>query len=127
MLTFERLDAWKVCHALALAAFRVVRSLPESSDSDLLSDLVRSAILAPAKIARGSGTRSRRMFLQCVGLAAGHLAELAYYLRLANDLGVLPEDKWQELDALRGRASFYTWKLLDSFGPEPDSGASAGV
>jgi four helix bundle protein len=127
MLTFERLDAWKVCHELALAAFRVVRSLPESSDSDLLSDLVRSAILAPAKIARGSGTRSRRMFLQCVALAAGHLAELAYYLRLANDLGVLPADKWQELDALRGRAAFYTWKLLDSFGPEPDSGASAGV
>lgn len=120
MLAYERLDAWKVSHELAIAVVGVVRSLPESQDNGLMGDLVRAAILAPAKIARGWGTHQRRMFLHCVAMASGHLAELSDYLRLAHETGLLPAEKWKELDAIRGRAAFYTGKLLSSFGPGPD-------
>ncbi len=127
MVAYERLDAWKVCHDLVLAVHRVAESLPESRDGGVIEDLMRAAILAAAKIARGAGTHHRQLFRRCVDLAAGHLGELSYHLRLARDQGILSHAKWQELDALRGRAAFYARKLYLSLGPSPDAGAASDL
>ena len=54
MSAFERLDAWKVCHELVLALHRFIKSLPDSQQDDaLICDVMRAAILATGKIARG--------------------------------------------------------------------------
>jgi len=125
MSAFERLDAWKVRHELVLALHRFIKSLPDSQQDDaLICDVMRTAILATAKIARGSGAHHRRMFQRCVDLAAGHLGELGYHLMMAREFGVLPPEKWKEFDALRGRAVFYTFKLYISLGMRPDAGTS---
>ena len=125
MSAFERLDAWKVCHELVLALHRFIKSLPDSQQDDaLICDVMRAAILATAKIARGSGTHHRRMFQRCVDLAAGQLGELGYHLMMAREFGVLPPEKWKEFDVLRGRAVFYTFKLYISLGVSPDAGTS---
>lgn len=42
-------------------------------------------------------------------------------------MGVLPEKECAQLDALRGRAAFYTWQLLRTLlGPRPRHNEEGG-
>ncbi len=111
MMGYEKLDAWKGCHALVLTTLKTIDGL-ERRDSDLLDRLSRTALTAAGKIAFGSGSRNRKMLLWGVQRAAGALSEFAYHLSIANVMGVLPEATCKRLGALRGRAAFYTWQLL---------------
>jgi four helix bundle protein len=125
MMAYEKLDAWKSAHALVLALYEAlppsaVQLLPGAAYA---ARLHRSALRAVGRIAFGSGTRSRRMFRRAAEQAAGHLSEFAYQLAIAQARGVLPAEVADRLAALRGRASCYTWQLLDTLHP---AGGAAG-
>lgn len=122
MMAYQRLDAWKVCHELTLAVYRATKEFPVHGD-DLRGQLRHVALMAPAKLAHGAARQQRGTVRRCVDLAAGFLAELAYLLRVAREFGLLGNGQWQELDALRGRAAFYTWKLYLSLVPKPGGDA----
>ncbi len=116
-MPYERFDAWKVCHELVLAVYKTTESWPDGDG--VKSHICRSAIRAPAKIANGSARRNRTAFRRFVLISLGHLSELAYLFHLALDLELLTKENWQKLDHIRGRASFYTWKLFLSLAPSP--------
>lgn len=122
MMSYERLDAWKVSHELALAVHRATDGSSAARGHACVRQLRLAAILAPAKLAHGSARRSRRVFQRFVELVLGYLAEVSYYLRVARELGLLPEQAVRQLNAQRGRATFYAWKLYLSLAPSPDSG-----
>jgi hypothetical protein len=116
MMAFEKLDAWKSTQALVLALYDVLppkawRNSPHAAHA---ARLHRSALRAVGRIAFGAGTRNRKMFRRAVERAVGHLSEFAYQLALARSHGVLQPAIADRLSALRGRASFYTWQLLES-------------
>lgn len=121
MMSFERLDAWKVSHELALAVYQATDRIAEDKFEECVDHLRLAAILAPAKLAHGSARRSRKAFQRFVEMAMGYLAEMGYCLRLAGERGVLPENDVRQLSALRGRATFYTWKLFLTLAPSPDT------
>ncbi len=54
------------------------------------------------------------MFIEAVQESAGYLSVLSYYLSLASVMSLLDEGACKRVDALRGRASFYTRQLLES-------------
>lgn len=113
MMAYEKLEAWKACYALLLAVDEATRGMTER-DPQLIHDLVHSALRAGGKLAFGAGTRDKRMFLTSIHQTAGYLSALAYSLSLARVMSLLHEETCARLDALRGRASFYTWQLLDT-------------
>ena len=113
MLPFEKLDAWKACHALTLATYQAARDCAKQ-DPQIARHLRYASSRSGAKLAFGSGTRNRRMFRSAVSRVAGYLAEFTYELSLARLMGVIPDKTCDQLDALRGRASFYTFQLLHS-------------
>ncbi len=112
MIGFQQLDAWKTSHQLVLAVYEATDGMSDR-ERGLQRRLRQVAILAPAKLAHGSARPDRGAFPRYVGLALGFLSELGYYLRLAHARGVLPEDSLNQLQGLRGRAVFYTWKLFE--------------
>lgn len=112
-MTYENLDAWKGCHALALAMLTTAKHTV-NREPWLIRRLCDHAVASAGKLAFGSGTRNRRMFRQAVARSAGHLSAFGYHLGLARVMGILPEKECTQLDALRGRAAFYTWQLLES-------------
>ena len=124
MMPYERFDAWKVCHELVLAVYKTTESWPDDAGDGVKSHICRSAILAPAKLANGSARRSRTAFRKFILITLGYISELAYLLQLALDLELLSKEDWQKLDNIRGRASFYTWKLFLSLAPSPGTGLS---
>jgi four helix bundle protein len=116
MLAYEKLDAWKSAQALVLALYEALppAAARSSPDPGSVVRLHRTALRAVGRIAFGSGTRSRKMFRRALERAAGHLSEFAYQLAVAQARGVLTQPVADRLGALRGRASFYTWQLLET-------------
>ena len=55
-------------------------------------------------------------------LALGYLIELGYLLQRGEETGLLTGVRRRELDAVRGRAVFYTTKLFVSLTENSDSG-----
>ena len=119
MFPYEKLDAHKVLHELAIALYRATDGKQDDDVHEIIAHLRWAAIRAPAKLAHGS-VRGRKVFIRFVGLVMGYLMEISYLLKAARDLCLIAESKWQELDAVRGRATFYTNKLWeDLLIPEP--------
>lgn len=124
MFPYEKLDAHKVLHELVISLYKATDTTKDNDVHEIIVHLRWAAIRAPAKLAHGS-VRGRKVFMRFVGLVMGYLMEIAYLLKTARDVCLIPEAKWQELDAVRGRATFYTNKLWeDLMIPEPPAGAS---
>ena len=114
MLPFERLEAWKVCHQLVLAVYRASEEFPKHELYGLTSQSRRAAFSAAANLAEGSAKRGPAEFRRYADITVGSLAEVAYALMVARDLGMLSAEAWAGLDKLRGRAGFLTFRLCAS-------------
>ena len=123
MTSFKDLDAFQACHQLTLAAHRIGTKIGEH-DRHLASRLQAAAVVAASRIARGSGSRSNRVFSGCIDRTACALAEFSAYVELARDLEFLAADDHHELETLGGRALFYVSKLRVSL--EPPASAESG-
>jgi four helix bundle protein len=121
MQAFEQLDAYKVCHELALRSYRVAKQLDER-DPELAAQLWSAALVASSRIVRGAAFRNRRMFGLCLDRALGALSEVGYHVTTARTLDLLSETTASELESLRGRAVFYTTKLLIGLHRDPEGG-----
>jgi four helix bundle protein len=108
---YEELDAFKACHELTLAVHPIVEALDEK-DPELSVQLWSAALIASSRIARGSGFRNRRMFWAAADRSLGALSEIAYHLNMADGLSLISKEDHQRLESLRGRAVFYTFKLV---------------
>ena len=120
-MDYEKLDAYKACDALFKAVHEATKGIMDR-DPELLYHLCRNALRATLKLAYGSGTRNRKMFLQSVQRTRGYLSAFAYAVSLARVMGVLSDEVCTRLEALRGRASFYTWQLFESLLTPPSAG-----
>src|SRR6266550_2705108 len=88
MASFEDLDAFKACQELTLALYKVVEVL-EDFDSELSAELWSAALVAPSRLARGSGFRNRKMFWVSADRSFSALSEISYYLNLCDGLGLI--------------------------------------
>jgi len=117
MASYEDLDAFKACQELMLALHKVVEAL-EEFDSELSAELWSAALVAPSRLARGSGFRNRKMFWFSADRSFAALTEISYYLNVCDGLGVITKEEHQRLESLRGRAAFYTMKLVGELAGE---------
>jgi four helix bundle protein len=123
MVPYQELDAFKVSHELTLRVHVIVEQIGKR-DAELAGQLWLAALFASGRIARGAAMGNRRMFAYCLDRTLGALSELGYHLNVARSLELLPEAAHREIEGLRGRATFYTTKLLNSLFPEPGTGST---
>ena len=119
MFAFERLEAWRACHALALQVYAVTKAWPNDERYGLTSQVRRAAVSAASNIAEGAAKRGPREFGRYLDMALGSLSELAYQLMLARDLGIMPTTAWEEVNRIRESASKLTWRLYESIRKPP--------
>ena len=120
MLPYERFDAWKASHALALAIHQQTRNWPKEERFGLTAQVRRSAFSVPANIVEGQARRGPKEFRRFLDIAWGSLAEVGYTLRYARDLGYLTEADYRHLQALRNEAGPPLFRLLRSMGGSAD-------
>jgi four helix bundle protein len=116
MLPYERFDAWKKCHALALAIHRQTANWPKDERYGLTAQIRRSAFSVPANLVEGQARRGPKEFRRFLDIAWGSLAEVGYTLRYARDLQYLSEEDYQTLQSLRDEAGPPLFGLLRSMG-----------
>ena len=113
-MPYERFEAWKVSHELALAVYSATRGWPRSELYGLTSQLRRAALSAPTNIAEGSAKRGPAEFRRFLDYSLGSLSELAYLLRFAHDTQFLTDEAWGRLQQMRDKAAILTWRLARS-------------
>ena len=111
MKPYERFDAWKVCHELAVEVYRVTRAWPREELYGLTSQVRRAALSAPTNLAEGAAKRGSREFARFGDIALGSLSELTYLLLFAESVGVIRAADHAMLESLCNRAGQLTWKL----------------
>jgi four helix bundle protein len=111
MMPYEKFEAWKVTHKLALEVYRVTAQWPSSERYQLTAQTRRAALSVPTNIAEGAAKRGVREFRRYLDISLGSLSELSYLLRFGNDLGILHPETFRALTALRDRAGVLTWRL----------------
>ena len=113
--TFEDLLVWRKSHALVLRVYAMTSTFPRHELFGLTSQMRRAAVSVPANIAEGFKRRGRMDKVRFLGIAAGSLAELRYYLRLAADLGYSAQDSQaSEIDEVSRMLSAYERTILAS-------------
>ena len=111
MITYERFDAWRAAHQLALALYRATDGWPRNERFGLTIQIRRAALSVPTNIAEGAAKRGAREFRRFLDIALGSLAELSYLLRFSRDYGLLTEESWLALETQRDQSGRLTWGL----------------
>ncbi len=116
MARYEKLHAWRECHELALAVYRVTKKFPDDERYGLTSQTRRAAFSAAVNIVEGSARRSTKEFRRFLDISLSSLSEVGYALRFAYEAGILTEEDWPGLSDLQSRARFLTWQLYRALG-----------
>ena len=111
MMPYEKFDAWKHTHSLALEVYSITEHWPSSERYQLTSQIRRAALSAPTNIAEGAAKRGIREFRRYLDIALGSLSELSYLLRFSRDRGILDDESFRSLEERRNRAGILTWRL----------------
>ncbi len=111
MMPYERFEAWKVTHQLALEVYRITGQWPKTERYELTSQTRRAALSAPTNIAEGAAKRGTGEFRRYLDISLGSLSELSYLLRFSKDRGILDEKEFHAIDDLRSQAGILTWRL----------------
>jgi four helix bundle protein len=111
MIAYERFDAWRAAHQLALELYRATDGWPRQERFGLTIQVRRAALSVPTNIAEGAAKRGPREFRRFLDIAHGSLAELSYLLRFCRDYGLLTEESWLALETLRDQTGRLTWGL----------------
>jgi four helix bundle protein len=89
MVPYERFDAWKVAHQLALQVYTETERWPINERYGLTAQVRRAALSAPTNIAEGSAKRGPRELRRYLDIALGSLSEVSYLLRFSRDRCIL--------------------------------------
>ena len=111
MMPYERLDAWRSCHALVLLVYRVTTGYPSDERFGLVTQMRRAAVSAASNIAEGTAKRGPRELRRYLDICLGSLSELSYQIRLSRDLEYITSTQFKELDERRCLSGKLTWGL----------------
>ncbi len=92
------LAVFEKAHNLVLTIYRLTSSFPDGERFGLTIQLRRAAASVPSNLVEGRARASEAEFRRHVDIAHGSIAEVEYQLRLARDLGYMPEHDWRAAD-----------------------------
>jgi four helix bundle protein len=96
---FSDLTVWQRAHELTLETYRLTEKFPRSEQFGVVSQLGRSSASVPANIAEGFGRRTTKELLRCLQISRGELEETRYFLMLSRDLGYIPGEAFEAVNA----------------------------
>lgn len=97
MRDYRKYAVYGRAHDLVLRIYAETRAFPSDERFGLTSQLRRAATSIPANLAEGAGRPSEIEFARFIDISLGSSNEVEYELRLANDLGYLPDSAHETL------------------------------
>jgi four helix bundle protein len=109
--SFEDIDAWKKARKLTKDIYRVTTATTFSRDFTLSNQIRRAAISIMSNIAEGYERRGDNEFRRFLVIAKGSLGEVRTQLIIANDVGLLADEDFQQLSTQAAEVG----KMLNGF------------
>lgn len=97
MQTFKDLKVWNKSIDLAVDLYKATMDLPQEEKYGLTSQMRRSGVSVPSNIAEGYGRYSDKETVHFSKIANGSLAELETQLIICERLGMIEQDKIDNL------------------------------
>lgn len=94
---FEKLEVWQSARQLVKEVYQNTRTFPKEELFGLTSQLKRASVSVANNLAEGSVRSSLKDQAHFTGISHGSLMETACDIILANDLGLLAQDKADSL------------------------------
>lgn len=94
--TFMELLVWKKSMNFVTVIYSITGDFPKAEMFGLTSQLRRAAVSIPSNIAEGFGRKSKMDFARHCHIAIGSLFEVQTQLVVAQSIGYLTDDQFQE-------------------------------
>jgi four helix bundle protein len=111
MMPYEKYEAWKASHSLALEVYQITEQWPRSEFYGLTAQTRRAALSVPTNIAEGVAKLGPRELRRYLDVSLGSLSELSYLLLFGRDRHLMEAAEWERLDAQRNQAGKLIWGL----------------
>ena len=95
--SYRDLKVWQRAMDLTVRTYEFTRRFPAEEQYGLISQMRRAAFSVPANIAEGQARRSKKEFLQMLGIARGSLAELETFVTLSERLDLIRSETGDSL------------------------------
>lgn len=111
---FRKLIVWQRAHELTLQVYKLTEKFPKHEMFGLTSQLRRAVVSVPANVAEGYAAGGKGQFGRYLDIAQGSLAEVEYYLILAQDLTYITSSQYEQAESLRAETGFLLHRLIES-------------
>jgi four helix bundle protein len=96
-LPFEKLQTWHIAKDFAKNVYEVTKLFPAVEQYGLTSQVRRASVSVMSNIAEGSGRTSKKDQAHFSQLSYSSLMEAACQLQLAQEMGFLERERYEEL------------------------------
>ena len=117
MYAYRSLEAWKHAHVVSRLALRATDRADTARSRDLFQQIRRAAVSVEANIVEGYALGTAGLYARHLRIALGSAAEAGCLIRLAGELGYLPEDDVKQAEEELG----ITMRLLIGLQRHPPS------
>jgi len=114
MRDHRKLKAFELADSLVIEVYRTTRLFPNEELYGLVSQLRRAAVSVPTNIVEGCARRTKKDYLNFLGIAFASLRETGYLLDLSNRLGFMDDDRGAELSDLQSETARVLAALIRS-------------
>ncbi len=111
---FRKLIVWQRAHKLVLQVYKFTEKFPKHEIFGLTSQLRRAVVSVSANVAEGYAAGGKGQFKRYLDIAQGSLAEVEYYLILAQDLTYITPSQYERSESLRTETGFLLHRLIES-------------
>lgn len=111
---FRKLIVWQRAHELTLLVYKLTEKFPKYEMFGLTSQLRRAVVSVSANIVEGYAAGGKGQFKRYLDIAQGSLAEVEYYLILAQDLTYITSSQYEQAESLRAETGFLLHRLIQS-------------
>lgn len=117
---YQNMEIYHLSYNLALALYKATEHFPAHEQSNIISQIRRSATSMPLNIAEGSTKKSEKEFLAYLNYSYGSAKEIEVLLRLSKDLGYISSEEHrslaQSLDAFNAKIFLFLRDLERNIG-----------
>lgn len=111
---FRKLLVWQKAHQLVLQVYKHTEKFPKNETFGLTSQVRRATVSVPANIPEGYAAGSKGQLGRSLNIAQGSLAEVEYYVILAQDPTYIPPSQYEQTESLRAETGFPLHRLIES-------------
>ncbi len=121
IIRFEEIEAWQTARELTKLVYAFSNLGDFSRDFSFRDQMRRSAVSIMSNIAEGFESRTQSLFIEFLGRAKGSSGELRAQVYIAQDIGYIDHDQFDQLFGLTDKCSRQIARFIQYLETQPNA------